>query len=590
LGDIGRIGRRLTVLALLGLLAVLAFWAFFGSTSADYVGSEKCGDCHSGNYDDWRATLHGIDFANPEEYSYNKYTRGSSDAENGTFGSCAPCHTTGWDDMANGGTDPDEAWNSTHNLPLGSIGCENCHGPGGDHIDDRAGNPEFMQLGEFTYSLACAGWATTSNTDRPGAEFEGETIQMCHDGYRMGGTIGDYVGYYDSAHAGGIDSSSPKGNPSCYHCMAADGFISVTIEGNDAPDEITYDETADKYYVDGKEVVYGIYCLACHDPHPDADAEGHDYQLRADEDEICTLCHYNTHEYPTDHISHPTSEFRAGINGKDVPEIEFMEEVSCPECHMWASSGHGTPPVHVGHSFEVAPQACVACHSMYTNESAQAWIDGVHEDWDAWMAMFGDGETGLMADAEARMAWAEENGLWDDATDTLYWEAYWDYGYPEADGSMGAHNPVFMDKMFDAAYEKFQMVMDNTNMGGVEGTVTWTKSGDAIEGAKIMDGHGTTVATTDADGKYFFWAMADGANTYVIEDSEGTVIGSMSADATVMTNVTKDVSLEKPSGGGDDGEDGEDEGLDTMHYAFIGIIVLLIIILIVVAMMGKKSE
>ncbi len=583
MGDIGRTGRRLTLLALMGLVAVLAFWAFFGSTSADYVGSEKCGDCHDGQYDDWRATMHGIDFANPEEYSYNKYTRYGSDAANGTFGSCAPCHTTGWGDSDNGGTIPTEAWNSTHNLPLGSIGCENCHGPGGDHVDDRSGNPEYMQATEFTYSLSCAGWATVANDDRPGADFEGENIQMCHDGYRMGGTIGDYVGYYDSVHAGGIGSDSPKGNPDCYHCMAASGFIDVTIGGEDPPEADDFEVVDGEYFVDGELVVYGIYCGVCHDPHPD-EAEGEDFQLRASEEEICELCHYNTHEFPDTHVRHGTTEFRNGLNGKDVPVIEYMAEVSCPECHMWASSGHGDPPVKVGHSFEWAPQACVACHSMYTNDTAQEYVDGIHTDYEAWVAMFGDAESGLLFEIEERMAWAMANDLWDEETNMTYLEAEWNYAYPTQDGSMGAHNPEFMDAMFESAYEKFEEVLDNTNYGGVEGTIKWAK-GDAIEGAKIIDGHGETMDTTDADGTYFFWTEAGGMRTFIVENADGKVIGSINADVTVMQNVTKDVEFEKATGGEDDGEE-----TDTMTYVFIGIIVLLIIILIVVAMMGKKSE
>jgi hypothetical protein len=317
----------------MGLVAVLAFWAFFGSTSADYVGSEKCGDCHDGNYETWQDTLHGIDFSNWDYHGefVNKYTMRADPGYD--WGYCAPCHTVGWNDEANGGTKESEPWNSTHNLPLGSIGCENCHGPGSGHVDDRSGNPEYMQVGEFAYSLSCAGWATAANDDRPGGTFNGSAIVLCHDGGRMGGIPEDEImGYYDSGHAGGIGPSSPKGNPGCYHCMAANGFISVTIEGGDAPDADDFTMEGDDYFVDGELVVYGIYCGVCHDPHEHP--EDTHYQLRAPEDEICELCHYNTHIFPDTHVRHPTTEFRNGINGKDVPEIKFMDEVHCPECHM----------------------------------------------------------------------------------------------------------------------------------------------------------------------------------------------------------------------------------------------------------------
>ncbi len=583
MGDIGRTGRRLTLLALMGLVAVLAFWAFFGSTSADYVGSEKCGDCHDGNYETWRETLHGIDFADPEEYSYNKYTRGGNDTT-GEMGSCAPCHMVGWNDEANGGVIESEPWNSTHNLPLGSIGCENCHGPGGDHVDDRSGNPEYMQATEFTYSLSCAGWSTVANDDRPGSTFDGETIMMCHDGGRMGGIPDEEIpGYYDSVHAGGIGSSSPKGNPDCYHCMAANGFISVTIEGEDPPEADDFEEVDGEYFVDGELVVYGIYCGVCHDPHEHSE-ETH-FQLRAPEDEICELCHYNTHEFPDTHVRHGTTEFRNGLQGKDVPVIEFMSEVSCPECHMFGT-GHRAEVIIVGHSFEIVPQACTNCHSMYTNETAQAWIDLQHAQYNDWVAAFGDGETsGILLEAHERMVWAMDNDLWTEDLNMTYLEAEWNYALVTQDGSMMAHNPEFGRTLFEVSMEKFEEVLENSEWGGVEGTLTWD-NGDAIEGAKIMDG-ATTAATTDADGKYFFWADS-GTRNFLVEDADGNLLGSINADVTTMQNVTKDVAFEEPSTGGG-GDNGDDEETDTMTYVFIGIIVLLIIILIVVAMMGKKE-
>jgi len=565
LGDIGRTGRRLTLLAIMGLVAVLAFWAFFGSTSADYVGSEKCGDCHDGNYEDWEETLHGIDFSvwDYHDVPTNKYTYAGGNDTTGAFGGCASCHVVGWDDTENGGVITSEPWNSTHNLPLGSIGCENCHGPGSGHVDDRSGNPDYMVMGEFQYSLSCAGWNTVANDDRG-------DIVLCHDGGRMGGIPDDDVpGYYDSAHAGGIGPSSPKGNPDCYHCMAADGFISITIDGNAAPDEVPED------------AVYGIYCGACHDPHPEE--EGEHFQLRAPEEDLCELCHYNTHIFPDTHVRHPTTEFRNGLNGKDVEEIKFMEEVSCPECHMWGT-GHRSDPIIVGHSFIPDTRGCVDCHSMYTNETAQLWVDGIQAQFEDLLAPFGNSTTGLIGDVEARKAWSMENDLWTETLNMTYLEGMWNYEYPHQDGSEGVHNPGFMRAMFASATEKFETVLEGTEMGNIQGTVTWD-GGDAIEGAKVIDGNGMTKATTDADGMYAF-STGTGLRTFIVEDADGVVVGSITETVVLMQNVTKDVTFEEPSTGDGDG-DGEDT--DTMTYVFIGIIVLLIIILIVVAMMGKKE-
>lgn len=556
--------------ALMGLIAVLAILAFLGNTSADYVGSEKCGDCHEPQYDAWRETMHGIDFATEwmrGGVPVNKYTYRSEDPDNGTVGGCASCHVVGEGDTENGGFRMDEPWNSTHNLPLGSIGCENCHGPGSGHVDDRSGNAAYMMMGEFQYSLSCAGWATTSNdqADRGG---------ICHDGERMGGIQDEDVpGYYDSVHAGGIGPASPKGNPDCYHCMAAEGFISVTIEGNDPPEEITL--TDGVYYADGKKVTNGIYCGVCHDPHPDGEEEI-EFQLRAPEDEICELCHYNTHIFPDTHVRHPTTEFRYGLMGQDVPETKYMDEVTCPECHMFSFGGHGVTPIGVGHSFQVKPQACVDCHSMYTNESAMAWIEETKEHIEALAA----GVDPLWEEAMAARDWALGNDTLTEDVNMTYLKGEWNIELVHQEGSGGAHNPPYAEALIAKAKEQFKEVIDALDMGEVTGKLEWDDQ-TPIAGAVIKDGMGATVATADSNGSYMFFAHS-GAAVFTVY-SEGELIGTIDATTTMhsvadvgTTTITK--AVEPPTNGDDD----EDEPLlNTLSYVLIVIIIILIVVMVI---------
>ena len=572
------------ITALMGLVALLAVLAFFGNTTADdnYVGSVKCGTCHEGNYETWNDTMHGIDFSNWDYHGVetNKYTMAGGNDTTGAFGSCASCHVVGWDDTDNGGTISTEPWNSTHNLPLGSIGCENCHGPGKGHVDDRSGNPDYMMMDEFAYSLSCSGWSTTSNAQE-------DRMGSCHDGGRMGGIEDEGVpGYYMSVHAGGIGPDSPKGNPECYKCMSAQGFISVTVEGGDPPAEDDFTDVDGEWFVDGELVVYGIYCAVCHDPHEHSD-DTH-FQLRVDEEELCEDCHYNTHVFPDTHVRHPTTEFRHGLNGKDVPVIEYMDEVNCPECHMYGN-GHQTPveEMIVGHSFEWVPQACVECHSMYTNETAEAYVETVHSMFDDLIAPFGNATTGLIGEAHEHMVWAQENGLWTDELNMTYLEAEWNFEYPNQDGSMGAHNPEFMKAMWESATEKYESVIEDTDMGKVMGKVEWD-DGKAIEGAKIIDSMGGEVATTDSNGSYMFYHYS-GTFTFFVKDSDGKAVGTINAVEVTTLGETDagTTSFEKFTGG--DGDD-DDEDTDTMTYVFIGIIIVLIIILIVMAMMGNKGD
>jgi hypothetical protein len=550
--------------ALMGLIAVLAILAFLGNTTADYVGSEKCGEsgCHNTQYDAWADTLHGIDFSDWDYHGTptNKYTMYGPDEANGSFGSCAPCHVVGWKDAENGGTIEEEPWNSTHNLPLGSIGCENCHGPGSDHVDDRSGNPEYMMMGEFAYSLSCAGWATENNTVRHGSTYDGEPIMMCHDGGRMGGIPDEEIaGYYDSGHVSGIPSFV-QGNADCYHCMASTGFIEVTIEGG------TVDEVPD-------DAVYGIFCLACHDPHPEE--EGEHYQLRAPEDEICELCHYNTHIFPDTHVRHPTTEFRKGINGQDVPVTTYMDEVTCPECHMYGT-GHRAEVIIVGHSFDVVPQACVDCHSMYTNETAWEWVEETQEH----IEMLAAEVDPLWEEAMAAREWATGNDTLTEDVNMTYLKGEWNIEYVHQEGSGGVHNPPYAEALIAKSMEQFKMVIDALDMGEVKGQLKWDDDAP-IAGAVVKDGMGATVATADSNGSYMFFAPS-GAAVYTVY-SEGELIGTI--DATAVMHDVADVgttTITKAVEPTDDDDDDEDEPLlNTLSYILIVIIIILIVVMVI---------
>ncbi|MHB9024832.1 MAG: multiheme c-type cytochrome [Armatimonadota bacterium] len=103
----------------------------FIQTGANYVGTLTCQECHgntwaqyTGNapYTEEETNHHGFDFAGPDgvhgEQVYGK--------------SCAPCHTTGYNETAIGGFDP--AITTVDSQPgVDGIGCENCHGPGSKH-------------------------------------------------------------------------------------------------------------------------------------------------------------------------------------------------------------------------------------------------------------------------------------------------------------------------------------------------------------------------------------------------------------------------------------------------------------------------
>lgn len=91
-------------------------------TRAEHVGSNACQDCHAREFGTWQASAHGRAVASLE-------TKGKADDP-----SCLACHTTAFGKP--GGFPSDAA--VTEYPDLARVGCESCHGPGGDHVGPGA--------------------------------------------------------------------------------------------------------------------------------------------------------------------------------------------------------------------------------------------------------------------------------------------------------------------------------------------------------------------------------------------------------------------------------------------------------------------
>jgi peroxiredoxin len=87
-------------------------------TTASYVGSQACQACHQQEFDTWSKQQHARALA-------------SLEAKNATGqGECLACHTTAY---GRPGGFPKDAKPADH-ADLARVGCESCHGPGGDHV------------------------------------------------------------------------------------------------------------------------------------------------------------------------------------------------------------------------------------------------------------------------------------------------------------------------------------------------------------------------------------------------------------------------------------------------------------------------
>lgn len=105
-----------------------------------FVGSEACGDCHTTAFEVWENSQH---FHATDSIVAPPNDRGAIprhfDPE------CVSCHVTGWDPQK---FVPFETgyWSLEKTPKLVGSGCENCHGPGSDHIaaENDGSNTELM--------------------------------------------------------------------------------------------------------------------------------------------------------------------------------------------------------------------------------------------------------------------------------------------------------------------------------------------------------------------------------------------------------------------------------------------------------------
>jgi peroxiredoxin len=91
-------------------------------SQADYVGSDACQSCHEAEFKVWEASPHGHAVETLAEM-------GKADEAD-----CLQCHTTAYGKT---GGFPEGAAFGDH-PDLARVGCESCHGAGGDHVGENA--------------------------------------------------------------------------------------------------------------------------------------------------------------------------------------------------------------------------------------------------------------------------------------------------------------------------------------------------------------------------------------------------------------------------------------------------------------------
>lgn len=415
-----------------------------------YVGSERCSQCHANYHTDWLGTLHSRALETLEAIG-----QASNSA-------CLGCHTVGF------GEEGGFVDRATTNV-LAGVGCESCHGPGGDHASNV--NIEELRPPIDISAAVCA--KCHQGAHHPTSEQWAETLHA---------RVDEHVA---ESFAAGTSLNS------CGTCHSGDFRYMAFVRGESVADDYLKDVP--------HEEMNAITCVICHTPHkrtgnaPFAD-EGRDYQLRYREVaypvpsntvadatnperfNLCGQCHHSRGRKWTDTSRGPHHSLQANVFVGEMPVPDDTDPLvpsmnsphalvteQCATCHMYRQDFQSEQaPAISGHTFAVNYNGCmgqfggVGCHPSPGNAEALALglkTGFVLPGLDAIEAALGD--------------WAMTN-----FQDVNYWKYTSDGGpsssgqalipdnikkarflwhYAHNDGSSGVHNPDYVKAMINEA-------------------------------------------------------------------------------------------------------------------------------------------
>ena len=461
--------------------AVTSRDTIFAST---YIGSSAtfpgCGGCHAGNYTQWKSTGHALIFTEGVNGELEVNSSGY-----GTYAAaCIKCHTTGWEPTANNGnfgnvanqTGWDTTWYKPYGapgasyfipykdsvvikqmassysslVPLGSIGCESCHGPGKDHNGDKTKTAKSLDAG---------------------------VCQQCHDAPKK-----HRLGSYWAASKHGIFAEGPSaGRTSCFPCHSGTAFVkwlaNKTTPGYDT-------STVGGQPTPRSDANRNISCASCHDPHTlefrtlSLDSLRNGYKPPAGiggKGLLCMNCHnarysskvrvtstapyygfvdrYGPHENGQADVYFGSNGYQYGDNSLTGQMTHAGLSDACVTCHM-ASRVVGTS-IHSNHGLNMSdttngfqPWAvCKTCHGANINSfnDVKAFSD---YDQDGTIEGAQDEIVGLLDRLKAKLPIDSLTGEPITRTkDSLkvknrpdLVQNLWNYHYVNNDKSKGVHN------------------------------------------------------------------------------------------------------------------------------------------------------
>lgn len=409
-----------------------------------YVGSARCSLCHINTHTNWSQTLHAGALETLEAMGQDKNAV------------CLPCHSVGFGQP---GGFVDRATTND----LAGVGCETCHGPARDHVE----NIEDRSL-------------------RPTVSLSSALCGVCHTGTHHP----HFEEWSESGHtrlqeavSGGMLAGSTSSVQNCGLCHSGDVFVQVQAKGRTIDDDAFVGLTAAD--------LTRITCAVCHDPHrrtgnAAAPDEGRDFQLRFREVatpratnsiaaatdrtrfNLCGQCHHSRGRVWTETMRAPHHSNQSNVFVGEMPmpvgqenrplvfsrvSVHSFAPEQCATCHMFRQDFRSdVAPAISGHTFGINFNSCAAsgCHpSVAQARSVQATLRAEI-----------DGRLAAVRRAlgnPATWEYSTAGGPQDQSTvSDAVKQARFLYYYALNDGSKGMHNPAYVRDMLIKAEQLLQ--------------------------------------------------------------------------------------------------------------------------------------
>lgn len=356
---------------------------------------------------------------------------------------CAGCHVSGIKVPTK--DNPTQA-RGFHSV---GINCENCHGPGSEHVKDPMG----VKLIASTEASTCGQCHQRGDSvaKQPNGKPYGYPLSADGRQFQPGD---DLATYYRTANT----KEDPKlfwptGHArNSHHLQYPEWLMSVhakalpdLLQSGHANDGCLKCHSTDAIVKPGttlKDAKVSLTCQACHDSHDPT-------QLRVEAKDLCGSCHNGEGSFvPGKAVHHPTKEMFEGnaVPGwKVIPSKHSEAGVTCQACHMPKVTDNPDKGSHLmkvvtpqdGLKYNM-PDSCTSCHKV-SKEYMGKELEAVQKAVEAQLAA-------VKAQLDAKQAKFGK--------DKAYLEAKLGYDVVVADGTHGFHNPAYAMYLLKTAEDK----------------------------------------------------------------------------------------------------------------------------------------